>query len=707
MKQIFILLISFFLVFSSFSANSQRVDSLIHLTQFSKDHIQILEAYLAWDEEVYASFPDSSIFLNSKVVQLSEEYLKSTKDSVQLLAIKTQMASALNNLGSTFNQQGKYHEALKYHFRSLAIKKEIGNQQGMATSLNNIGYVYLNQVNTAKSLEYFHQSLKIREEIGDKRGVAGSLINLGTMYYHQQDQEKALEYYFRCVEILKEIDDQRRMAYAYINIGHIFSDQRKTEEAREYFNKSLEICEKMNYPLGLADVLNNLGAIHLQQMEITEALNSFDKALEIYRQVDSKKGIASTINNKAKTYLSAKDYSKAIRLANEAMVIAKETDLNLEIKNASQTLYLCYEKLGNNQKAYDMFRLYISVRDTILSEENQKQAIRQEIKYSYDKQAAADSIQAAEAQKVMNAQIAAQKAQISQEKTQRLALYGGLFMLVLFGGFMYNRFRVTRQQKVLIELQKEEVEEKNKEILDSINYAKRIQTAILPAPHLVNDYLKESFILYKPKDIVAGDFYWMEKKEDLVLFAAADCTGHGVPGAMVSVVCHNGLNRAVREYALNEPGEILDKTREIVVQEFEKSDEEVQDGMDIALCSLQGMKLEYAGANNPLWILRNGEILETKANKQPIGKYDLPKPYTTHQLNLQKGDTIYIFSDGYADQFGGEKGKKLKAKAFKELLLQVQHLSMQEQKDFLNQAFEDWKGDLDQIDDICVIGVKV
>jgi serine phosphatase RsbU (regulator of sigma subunit) len=176
---------------------------------------------------------------------------------------------------------------------------------------------------------------------------------------------------------------------------------------------------------------------------------------------------------------------------------------------------------------------------------------------------------------------------------------------------------------------------------------------------------------------------------------------------MVSVVCNNGLNRSVREHGLTIPGEILDKTREIVVNEFEKSEEDVKDGMDIALCSIEGMKLQYAGAYNPLWVIRNGEVLETKANKQPIGQFEKPEPYTTHSFNLEKGDSIYIFSDGYIDQFGGEKEKKFKAKAFRELLLSIQDKAMEDQKKSIDKAFETWKGDLEQIDDICVIGVRV
>ncbi len=265
----------------------------------------------------------------------------------------------------------------------------------------------------------------------------------------------------------------------------------------------------------------------------------------------------------------------------------------------------------------------------------------------------------------------------------------------------------VEEQKVEIETAHEELEETHKEIKDSIAYAKRIQSAILPPARLVKEYLKESFILYKPKDVVAGDFYWMEPVDRKVIFAAADCTGHGVPGAMVSVICNGALNRSVREFGLVDPGQILDKAREIVIQEFEKSDEEVKDGMDIALCSLEGNKLHYAGAHNPLWIIRAGEIIETKANKQPIGKFDKLEPYNTHSIDLESGDTLYIFSDGYVDQFGGEKGKKFKSKAFRELLISIQSQNMEEQKISLDNAFEEWRGTYEQVDDVCVIGVRV
>ncbi|NOR87093.1 MAG: tetratricopeptide repeat protein [Bacteroidales bacterium] len=708
-KKYLILFIAIILFVNSYSANQQKVDSLINIVNTTNNDTIKIAAILAWDEEIYMLSSDSSIVLNSMVVEIAELALNSNKalDSNMVLKLKNELGSALNNLGSAYNKIGNTKKALECHFKSLEIKKEIGNKRGIAYSFNNIGYIYSNQANIPKALEYFHKSLKIRTEIDDKNGMAGSMINLGIIYYHQDNIDQALEYFFTSSELLKEIGDNRRIAYAYVNIGHIYTKQKKTEQALDYFDKSLEIYKKMGFKRGMADVYNNLGSVYVSQNNYTKAMEYFFQSQNIYEEIGRKKGISGTSNNIANCYLTKKDYSKAISYGNKSLSIAQEADLALEIREAAKTLFKIYQAIGKDGQALEMYQLYISVRDSVLSEENQKEAIRQKFKYIYEKQAAADSIQAAEAKKVTDARLMAQEAQISKEKTQRFALYGGVGLLLLFGGFMYNRYRVTNKQKMIIETQKTEVEEKNKEILDSIKYAKRIQSAILPAPQVVKEYLKDSFILYKPKDIVAGDFYWMEQKEDWVLFAAADCTGHGVPGAMVSVVCNNGLNRSVREYGLTDPGEILDKTREIVVHEFEKSDEDVQDGMDIALCSIQKNKLQYAGAHNPLWMIRNGEILETKPNKQPIGKFDNPKPYTTHNINLLKGDSIYIFSDGYADQFGGEKGKKLKAKAFKKLLLSIQHLNMKEQKEFIDEAFNSWKGDLDQLDDVCVIGVKI
>lgn len=300
---------------------------------------------------------------------------------------------------------------------------------------------------------------------------------------------------------------------------------------------------------------------------------------------------------------------------------------------------------------------------------------------------------------------------------------------------MLKREKAEAQEKALFYLesivqarthqvvqQKEIIEIKNKDILSSIQYAKRIQEAILPSPGYIKKFLPENFVMYKPKDIVAGDFYWMHvtgQEEDstvdsfnvnsLILIASCDCTGHGVPGALVSVVCHNALNRAVREFNLTSPAEILNKTRELVIGSFEKSEKDVNDGMDISLCAIDfsKMKLEFSGANNPLFLIQGDEQIELKADSQPIGKFLRTLPFTNQTIDLKKGDSIYLYTDGFSDQFGGPEGKKFKRSRLKDLLKNNSSKSMQEQQINLLAEFENWRGDLEQIDDVCVIGVRV
>jgi len=257
--------------------------------------------------------------------------------------------------------------------------------------------------------------------------------------------------------------------------------------------------------------------------------------------------------------------------------------------------------------------------------------------------------------------------------------------------------------------QKHLVEEKQKEIIDSITYAKRLQEAILPPKEFVNKYIPDNFILYRPKDLVAGDFYWAEKIGDNFYIAAADSTGHGVPGAMVSVVCSNALNRTVKEFKETETGKILDKTRELVVETFEKSISEVKDGMDISLLcvDLKNKKITWSGANNPLWYIQNNEMKEIKANKQPIGKTENPQAFTTHLINYEERSTFYLFTDGLADQFGGPNGKKFKYKQFSDLLVMVSSHSPVEQSRIIDKTLADWKGSLEQVDDVCVIGIRI
>ena len=278
---------------------------------------------------------------------------------------------------------------------------------------------------------------------------------------------------------------------------------------------------------------------------------------------------------------------------------------------------------------------------------------------------------------------------------------------------MFNRFKVTKKQNYIIEKQKEIVEVKNQEISDSINYAKRIQEAILPSRHTLSDSLEKGFVLFKPKDVVSGDFYWVETLNNKTYLAVADCTGHGVPGAMISVICSNALSKVLLEEKVTEPGEILDHTRTIIIEKLKKSGESVNDGMDISLCAIDKVnnELKWAGANNPLWVISNSyndiKLKEIKADKQPIGIYENATPFTSHTLSIHKGDTLYLFSDGFVDQFGGDKGKKYKVGKFREFILSIHHNPISEQKELLEKELENWMNDYEQVDDICIVGVRI
>ena len=598
-------------------------------------------------------------------------------------------------------------EAFRNCKKAEKLSENIHFLKGEMDSYGWLGYLYEKKGNTPLALEYNHKSLDLTIKIKDKKSEATILNNIGLIYQNKQDYDLAMEYFFKSLDIRKEIDDKGGIALAYINIGHYYKNHDDINIGLEYFSKALKSYTELGDERGKSYAYNNIGIIYEKKNEFKTALEYYNKSLTIGEETQDINGIIYSLIQISSINIIQGDLITAEQNSLRSLQLAKEIGYVKEIKISAIKLLTIYEKMGKGMQALEMHKLYITMRDSLNNQATQKALAQQQAKYEYENQKAIDDLQ-------YEKQIALEKEAKSRQKVITYFIASGLALVVVFLVFVFNRLRITKQQKKTIENQKQivehqkaEVEEAHQEIQDSIAYAKRIQSAILPPIKLVKEYLKESFILYKPKDVVAGDFYWLEHKDNKVLFAAADCTGHGVPGAMVSVVCNNALNRSVREHGLIEPGEILTKTREIVIQEFEKSEEDVKDGMDIALCSLEGKKLKYAGAHNPLWIIRNGEIIETKANKQPIGQFDNPEPYTTYSFDLEQGDSIYIFSDGYVDQFGGEKGKKFKPRAFRELLLSIQSKPMDEQKTIIDEAFETWRDDLEQVDDVCVIGVRV
>ena len=680
-----------------------KIDSLSAIINNPNSHdTSLAVAYVNLSEIIYLTNPDTMLPLCNKTRAIAERVLANNPPLSIKQSLLKSLGLALNNIGYVYSYQGNITKALRYYNKSLKIREEIGDKRGIAESLNNIGNIYDNQGDISQALGYYYKSLKIQKEIGDKEGIANSLNNFGSIYYNQGDISQALGYYHKSLKIREEIGDKS----------------------------------------GIALSLNNIGSIYDNQGDISQALGYYHKSLKIQEEIGDKRDIAISLSNIGRIYYKQGKLIKAKKYALRSMNIVKEIGYPKNIKISAKLLSQIYEKENKGMQALGMYKLYITMRDSIINEANDKAIAKQEAKYEYEKQKVIDD--AAHDKKILLEQEEKAKYQIIN-----YAIGGGLLLITLFLFFVFNRLRITSKQKKEIEEQKGivekahfKLEEKNTEITDSITYAKRIQSAILPPDNLLKEHLPDSFILYKPKDIVAGDFYWLEAStslspttnKNLILFAVADCTGHGVPGAMVSVICNNGLNRSVREYGISNPAKILNKTREIVIQEFEKSEEEIKDGMDIALCTLEGNKLSYSGANNPLWIIRKGEIKETKvdlsagtstkkhityhqehdlslievkADKQPIGKFFAETSFTTHTIYLQKGDSIYIFSDGYVDQFGGEKGKKFKPKAFRELLLSIQKETMDKQKLLLDIAFEKWRGNIEQVDDVCVLGIRI
>ena len=699
-KTILILLV--FITTSSFS--QVNLDSLLGI--WNDINISDSTRMKAMDELAWQSIhiqPDSVL----KYSDLLFDFAKKCEN-------KEMMVVAINTQGISYYMAGNYEKAIESYKKGLKIDENAGNTLGVISFQNNIGGIYWHQGNYHKAIEYFTKSLKNSEEIKDSNSIALALNNIGNIYSEQNDHQRALKYFEKSLVIFESLSNKEGIARSLNNIGLTYFDLGNTKKSLIFYEKCIAIRKNTGDKVGLIKVFNNLGNVFSKEKQQQKALEYYTEGYNLSKDIGDLHGEIMSLNNIGDVQFKLNNFKLAIKNCKNAYTLSSDVGDITEIRKSTKILYDSYKAIDQKSMALEMYEIYIFISDSILSEENKKEVIRQEFNYNYGKQKAIDD---AENEKL----IAIEQQEKEKQQVISYSIGLGLGLVVIFLIFVFNRLQVTRKQKLVIENQKELVEfahqetqqqkkiieEAHQEIKDSITYAKRIQSAILPPAKLVKEYLKESFILYKPKDIVAGDFYWMEHKDGKILYAAADCTGHGVPGAMVSVVCNNGLNRSVREYGLTDPGQILDKTREIVIQEFEKSEEEVKDGMDIALCSIEGSKLKYAGAHNPLWIIRNGEIIETKANKQPIGQFDNPEPYKTHTFDLESGDSIYVFSDGYVDQFGGEKGKKFKSKAFRELLLSIQDKSMDIQKISIDEAFENWKGSLEQIDDVCVIGVRV
>lgn len=595
-------------------------------------------------------------------------------------------------------------------------KEQLFYQKAEIKILRNIGNIYSDLFNLSKAMEYYQMSRKKAEEIGDKFGLAAALLNIGNRYTDLSDYPKALDYQQKSLSILQEIKNDRGIGVCLNSIGNIYKNQSNYSKALEYFRNSLTIQQQRADTFEIMTCFNNIGTVYEKLADYSEAKKYYETGLKYAKKINDTDGTIRSLSGIGNILSSTGKQKEAEKYYNEVLKLAAESgDLFIQ-SEAYRSLRAVLEKQGRYKEALAQFDKHIALRDSIFSRQQSQDIARRDANYESDKKEAA-----MQAQQEKEREVAA-----AESKRQKVIIFSvilGLLFSVLFGGFIFRSLRITRKQKVLIEeqktmveqqkkeveSQKHLVEEKQKEIIDSITYAKRLQEAILPPLDLVKKHLPHSFILYKPKDIVAGDFYWMEEKDNTVFIAAADCTGHGVPGAMVSVVCCNALNRTVKEFGLRDTGKILDKVTELVLETFEKSGEDVKDGMDISLMSINKntKEVHWSGANNALWYITDDEVIEITANKQPIGKHDNRKPFTTHKIEYQPNTVFYLLTDGYADQFGGPKGKKFKYKQLEELIIAIKERTLEEQKTSLELAFEKWKGDQEQVDDVSIVGIRI
>lgn len=484
------------------------------------------------------------------------------------------------------------------------------------------------------------------------------LYFLGVAHFQGAEINQLLKDYDAALDYLKrglvyfENDTGTFKARLLNATGNIHKHRNELDLALEYFLKSLKHIEGKSNPVMESKNYSDIGNYYLQTNKLEKALDFQVKSMEIRRKMNQTRALISNYIELSEIYLKLNDSNKALDNAIQAETLAEEHKIISQIYQTQYLLSRIYEKRGEFKSSLDHYKKYHSTKDQVTGQENARKI------------------------KQIN---------------------------------MNHEMETVQKEKEIFELRNVFLKEALNEIEASVRYAKGLQEAILPSQVFINNYLPHNFIYYKPKDIVAGDFYWAEKLDDLFFVAAADSTGHGVPGAIVSVVCSNALNRTIKEFKVRETCEILNKARELVIETFEKSSNIVKDGMDISLLciDLKNKNINWSGANNPLWYIQNNELKVIKADKQPIGKTDYPKSFTTHQIEYKENTIFYLFTDGLADQFGGPQGKKFKYKQFEELIFSIKDKPLNEQSDCINRCFEDWKGKLEQVDDVCVIGIKI
>ncbi|MBL7884002.1 MAG: SpoIIE family protein phosphatase [Bacteroidia bacterium] len=631
--------------------------------------------------------------------------------------------------GSVYADKGLFEKSTALFDSSLTIKKKINDELGEAACYSFLGLNNSFMGNYSIAISFIQKSITIRDKIGDKRGLANSYLNLYRIYYGMGETDKALSSEFKSLEICAEINDLQCVSGRYTNIGQLYQLKGEYNKALEYQFKALDISNKLGLKIRTALIHENIARVFIQQNKLEKAFNHIDTSFVIRQELNDDEGLTSIYYVMALYHNKKNDHSNTIKFATLSLEKSIKLKLPFLSKDAHELLSKAYYA-SHPKEALEHYKAFIILRDSIYNIEKTKEITRKELEFDFAKKEQVQKIEQEQKLSIIN-----------QEKEQAALIrnISILFLIIVItfliiairankikhkaqkelefaNKLLHSTNRELKENNQTIEHQKQTIEYKNREITDSIKYAFNIQSALIPKEDEFANYFKEAFVLFKPKDIISGDFYWITEVDNKIIYATGDCTGHGVPGGFMSMLGISLLNEVVNEHELTDPALILSRLRKKVIKALRQKGlyGEHQDGMDMILCVLDKTKKEllYAAANRPLYIVskNNGAytLKEHKGDNQPVGIYGKElKPFKQFTISLNDNDILYTFSDGYADQFGGPNGKKFKYKQMQELFLSIAHLPLNEQKSIIDATFYSWKQNIEQVDDVCVVGIKI
>lgn len=619
---------------------------------------------------------------------------------------------SLNNLGLVYKIQGDYERALAYYQNALAIFKEIEDRVGMANALNNIGIIYRLQGNREQALDHFVLANNQFEELGNKVGIAFSLNNIGNIYMQQEDVDKALEFYNLSLETSEEIGDQPAVATKLSNIGGAYQAMGETDKALEFTQRSLEMQREMGDMDGEVSNLNNLGNIYKDRKEFDKALDYFLSSLRTQNKMGQNDKATSTLYSVGELYKQKGDPKKALGYLQRSLAAATSNKAVEDQQKAYNMLSETYADLGDFKKSYEYQQLNAQLTDSLDRIVSTKDLAEMQVQF--------EALRREREFVEINKEKELQKEKLGRQLLLRNFLIVLAILILLLASLIYWRYRTKKKANVELDkknqeihAQKELVEEQHHEITSSITYAKRIQDAILPTMDQIREFLPECFVFYRPKAIVSGDFYWFAQTGDKVLIAAVDCTGHGVPGAFMSMIGNDLLNQIVNVEGQSSPDKILDRLHKGVQIALKQKHgvSENHDGMDVALVAIdkENRQLEFASANRYLYLFGKDGLKEFKGQDKNIGgiMHEDTRSYKMEAADYSSGDMIYLFSDGVTDQFGGPRSKKFGYRQLKNVLGDMSQESPENQKKKFISTMESWMEGQDQIDDFLLIGIRL